>query len=76
MNIFGSKSGHFKAIITFGRFFFIQSKFFTAFDDFSKWRVPNVLNSGKSSDIAKMKKNLQFLILFKWLLLKPKMFKV
>ena len=35
------------------RFFFIFSKFFAVFDDFSKWRVPNVLqNSEKSSNIA------------------------
>ena len=36
-------------------FFFIFSKLFAVFDDFSKWRVPNVLqNLEKSSNIAKI----------------------
>ena len=54
MNIFGSKSGHLSNRII-EIFFFIFSKHFAVFDDFSKWRVPNVLqNSEKSSNIAKI----------------------
>ena len=60
-----------------GRFFFIFSK--KIFDDFSKWRVPNMQqNSEKSShsicsnNLRKMKKTLHFLPLFKWPLLEPK----
>ena len=30
-----------------GRLFFIFSKMFALFDDFSKWRVPNVMQLGK-----------------------------
>ena len=41
VNIFGSKSGHLCNRII-GRFLFILSKIFAVFDDFSKWRVPNV----------------------------------
>ena len=77
MNIFGSKSGHLNNRI-FGRFFFIFIKMFAVFDDFSKWRVLNVLQiSGKiikySKNLGKMKKTLQFLLLFRWPLLEPKM---
>ena len=54
VNIFASKSDHLCNGI-FERFFFILSKLFAVFDDFSKWRVPNVLqNSEKSPNIAKI----------------------
>ena len=42
MNIFGSKTGHLSNRII-ERFFFIFSKLFAVFDEFSKRRVPNVL---------------------------------
>ena len=52
VNIFCFKSGHLSNRII-ERFFFIFSKLFAVFDDFSKWRVRNVLqNSEKSSNIA------------------------
>ena len=38
VNIFGSKSGHLSNRII-ERFFFIFSKLFAVFDDFSKWRL-------------------------------------
>ena len=54
MNIFDSKSGHLSNRII-ERFFFIFSKLFAVFDDFSKYGVPNVLqNSEKSSNIAEI----------------------
>ena len=57
MNIFGSKSGHLSNRII-ERFFFIFSKLFAVFDDFSKWRVPNVLhNEEKSLNIEKNREN-------------------
>ena len=46
MNIFGSKSGHLSNRII-ERFFFIFFKLFAVFDDFSKWRVPNVLQNSE-----------------------------
>ena len=54
VNIFGSKSSHLcNRIIE--RFFYIFSKLFAVFDDFSKWRWLNVLqNLEKSSIIAKI----------------------
>ena len=54
VDIFGSKSGHLSNRII-ARFFFIFSYKFAVFEDFSKWRVPNVQqNSEKSSNIAKI----------------------
>ena len=54
MNIFGSKSGHLSNRII-ERFFFVITKLFAVFDDFSKWRVPNV--SVKLRKIIKYSKN-------------------
>ena len=49
VNIFGFKSGHNWKIFLH----FLLTFFFTVFDDFSNWRVPNVQNLEKSSNIAK-----------------------
>ena len=60
MNIFGSKSGHLSNRII-GRFFFIFSKHFAVFDDYSKWRVPNgQQNSGKIIKFGEIEENLAF----------------
>ena len=69
---FSSKSGDFSNTRIIERFFFIFSQLFAVFDDFPKWRVPNVLqNSKKSSNIAKIggkrRTSCNFLLLFEWL---------
>ena len=68
MDIFSSKSGHLSNRIIVS-FLLIFSKKIAVFDDFSKWRVPNVQQKSEkiikcSKNLGEMKKTLQFLLLY------------
>ena len=65
VKFFGSKSGHLSNRMI-ERFFFIFSKLYAVFDDFSKWRMPNELlhNSEKHQILQKLQVNEENLAIF------------